>query len=592
MQFYGQLPFLRLLLSFLAGLVLAYHYPEIIDIPVSLLASIALLVLLIHKFLGISYIYRWINGFLLSVFLITFGYYWMDERRTSTNDFENIYGKQKCIILEVNDKTVDRGNFLKFTALVIKIDDSASINNTGRKLLVYLEKDSTPGINYGDILICNARIDEILPPKNPGEFNYRQFTLNQGISGQIWLRPSSWNLLNKNIEKSLLSRVYSLSAYLNEKLTKVFQDKNDLSVARAMLTGDNSNFDTDLRQKYNGVGAMHILCVSGLHVGIIFLLLNSLLSFLNKTKLTRWIKSVALLICIWMYAMITGLSPSVLRATTMFSFIIIGMILHEKPNIYNSLFASAFLLLVIDPYIITSVGFQLSYLAVIAIVSLQPLLYKLITSRFYIIDRAWAIITVSIAAQIGTAPLAIMYFHQFPNYFILTNLLVIPLSALILYSGFTFLVFSGWELGSYIPAKILLYSVKFLNYSTEVIYSLPNPVSDGLYISSEQSILLYGILISVLFFLHFKKKKALFSSLVLIIFLSVVSTTRKWQSLKRREIIEYSVKGHTAVDFISGSRHVFVADSALLRDDKKLNFHIKANWVKLQLNRSKVLIIK
>ncbi len=588
MQFFGQVPFLRLLLAFLAGLITAYHALIDIDIPVWSFLCMTIVVLLIHRIFHVSYKFRWISGCIICIYLFAFGYFWINERKSSTKDLKNIYEQEKCIIFKVNDKPVFKGNFIKFKAIISFIDDSMGFVSHDNKILVYIENDSSENICYGDEIICNGRIDEIQAPQNPGEFDYRKFTLNQGISGQIWLRSPSWEIMNKNKDENILSRVFALSEYLNGKLSKVFHDKDDLSVARAMLTGDNSNFDMELRRKYSGVGAMHILCVSGLHVGIIFLLLNSLFGFLNKTKISRWIKSFILLICIWIYALITGLSPSVLRASTMFTFIILGMVIQEKPNIYNSLFASAFLLLLIDPFILTSVGFQLSYLAVIAIVAIQPLLYNLFVSKYYLIDKAWAIITVSIAAQIGTAPLAIMYFHQFPNYFILTNLLVIPLSALILYAGFGYLVLSGWNILCYFPGKVLLYSIKLLNYSTGLVYSLPNPVSENLSLLPEQGILIYPAMISLLFFIYFKKKQHLFVLIIQIVFLMGLTTSRKWQALNRKEIIEYTIKGHTAVDFISGYDHVFIGDTALLKDDKKLDYHIKGNWVKLQLNEAQI----
>ncbi|MFC2107561.1 ComEC/Rec2 family competence protein [Bacteroidota bacterium] len=582
MQFQGKVPFLRLLLAFLAGLIVGYHYPNYFKITVWAFISITILLILIHRFLRVSYKFRWLSACFICVYLFAFGYYWINSKTTSTKGLEGIYMKEKCLILEVMDKPAYNSNFIKFTAIASIQDDSSGKIFYDRKLLVYINNDSLDKIHLGDKIICEAKISEILLPKNPGEFNYRKFTLNKGISGQIWLSSPSWKILSRSNSLGLLSRVYKFSDYLNKKLSRVFTDKNDLSVAMAMLTGSSGDFDDDLRQKYSGVGAMHILCVSGLHVGIIFLLLNSLLGFLNKTRLTRWIKSITLLLCIWMYAMITGLSPSVLRASTMFSFIILGMLLQEKPNIYNSLFASAFLLLLIDPFILTSVGFQLSYLAVIAIVSIQPLLYNTIKPRYYIIDKAWAIITVSIAAQIGTAPLAILYFHQFPNYFILTNLLVIPL----------YLVFSGWELVSFFPEKLLLYAVKLLNFSTERIYDFPNPVSDNLNIFPEEGILFYSILISVLLFIYFRKKRQLFFAIGFTIILISFSSNKKWQALNRKEIVKYSVKGHVAVDFISGYDHVFLADSSLINDEDKMDYHIKNHWVKTNLRQAQILKIQ
>ena len=179
---------------------------------------------------------------------------------------------------------------------------------------------------------------------------------------------------------------------------------------------------------------MHVLAVSGLHVGIIFFILNFLLTPLNRNKRLLKIKLFLLVGALWFYAFLTGLSPSVMRSCTMFSFIVVGENLNKRTNIYNTLAASAFLLMLINPLIIFGAGFQLSYIAVISIVFFQPRLAALVAVKNRILKYVWDLFTVSVAVQIGTAPISIFYFHQFPVYFWLSNFIVIPGAALILYN--------------------------------------------------------------------------------------------------------------------------------------------------------------
>lgn len=161
---------------------------------------------------------------------------------------------------------------------------------------------------------------------------------------------------------------------------------------------------------------------------------------MSRTQVLRIIKLLILLLCLWSYAFITSLSPSVMRAVTMFSFIAIANVMQRQTNIYNTLAASAFLLLILEPNMVFEVGFQLSYLAVLGIVSIYPIVYPLFVFKSKWTDTLWQLNCVSIAALIATFPLGIFYFHQFPNYFLVANILVLPLIPFIIYFGLSFLL--------------------------------------------------------------------------------------------------------------------------------------------------------
>ena len=233
---------------------------------------------------------------------------------------------------------------------------------------------------------------------------------------------------------------------LRKSFINIFENQGisgrNFAVVTALVLGMDDYLDNDTRKEFSSAGAIHILCVSGLHVGVIYMVLNALLFFLKRNKYARALRSLILLIGIWFYAMLTGLAPAVLRAATMFSFVIIGTGIKRKAGVFNSLTVSAFILLLFNPFLIYNVGFQLSYAAVIAIVAIQPTIYQIWQPKNKIADNIWGITTVSVAAQLGTAPLGLFYFHQFPNYFIITNLIAIPLATLILYAGFLSVILS------------------------------------------------------------------------------------------------------------------------------------------------------
>jgi competence protein ComEC len=315
-----------------------------------------------------------------------------------------------------------------------------------------------------------------------------------------------------------------------------------------------------------------------LHVGIIFFIMSFMMSRLSRKRSGRIVKFLALMLSIWVYAFITGLSPSVMRASVMFSLFSWRELSKEKSNPYNVLAASAFIILTIDPYLITKIGFQLSYSAVLAIISMFDPIYKLLVFKNPVADYFWKLAVVSVAAQAGTFPLAIFYFNQFPLYFLITNFVVIPVVWLILYAGiFTLMLaaISGWL--SFLAGKLLFYLVWFLNKSVELINTLPNAKIDGLVMILPQVIAVY--LIIILIFRMFIRKEAsyLLAASVIGVLLAGSFVWQRADTLQQKQVVVYKVNGHTAVDLIFGNKLFALADSNLVENKRALAFNIEGN---------------
>ena len=301
------------------------------------------------------------------------------------------------------------------------------------------------------------------------------------------------------------------------------------------------------------------------------------------------IKSGLLLLLIWFYAMLTGFSPSVLRATTMFSFIIIGKSFNRHTNIYNTLAASCFLLLVYDPYLVMDVGFQLSYLAVLGIVFLQSKIYRLLEPTSWLPDQMWKITSVSIAAQLATFPLGLFYFHQFPNYFLLSNLIVIPVSTLVLYFGMLLFAVSKIKLIASFTATVLKYLIYCLNGSVRVMEHLPYAVIQGISISRAETLLIYVLEIFILFFFIYNRINYLRYFLFAFVLLVYMQCVEAFYQRSQKSFVVYDVAGCSAYDFIEGRLHVLLADSLLINDERNINFHIRNNWWVLGLTKHEML---
>jgi competence protein ComEC len=284
---------------------------------------------------------------------------------------------------------------------------------------------------------------------------------------------------------------------------------------------------------------------------------------------------VLLLICIWVYSALCGLSPSILRATVMFSFILIAKMLDRRSNVYNTLAASCFTLLCIDANMLANVGFQLSYMAVLGIVFIQPLIYPWFVSTNWLMDQIWKITSVSIAAQLATSPIGLLYFHQFPNCFLFSNLLIIPLTTVILYACLVLLALSWWPLAAAYLGLGIKYTISFTNWLVAQVEHIPYAYVNGIEIGIPQTLLLYIILFAGIYYFMYQYTNLFKLALVALLgFVSIVGY-QTWQQTQQQHLIVYSVNKATAVGMITGKQAVYILDSTLLTDKQKFRFHVQ-----------------
>jgi len=594
MNYWNQFPLFRLILPFISGIIVALSFDSEIHIPLTIFITLIIVITIYVFFIAnsVRYRFRWILGIVIytAIFLFGFELTILNTEKYHPSHFGNLLKKEYLFVARVTEPIVEKEKTNKAIVEVLSIKgDSAWINTEG-KAIIYLQKDSLSScIKYGDCLLINTWINEVKPPQNPEEFNYKRYLSNRNIYHQAYIKSGKWKTLSHDNGNKLFAFAFSL----RNKFLQIFKENGivgkEFAVASALILGYRDKLDADLIREYSGAGAMHILCVSGLHVGIIYLILSSLLFFMNRSRYSRISKSIILILLIWFYALLTGLSPSVLRASTMISFIIIGGLLNRYTNIYNTLAASAFLLLIINPFIITEVGFQLSYLAVIGIVLLQPKIYNLWIPDNWILDKLWAITAVSIAAQLFTFPLALFYFHQFPNYFLITNLIVIPLSGFIIYAGILVLLFSAVSWLSGLFANILVLMLKGLNTSVSFIEGLPYSTTHGVSITMIETLLFYSIITGLIVFILLNKRRAFIYAIGLAIILAVSFSIKNYKRINQRKFIVYNINKTSAYDFIDGKQNFLLSDSLLLNDEKKQQFHLQNNWDRSGLNNTTTL---
>ncbi len=595
-MFWNRFPLVRVLIPFIAGICFALYFQLTFILPLGLFFA---LILISYTFIFIlqrklSYRLRQLPGYVILLFYMCAGYQLtvLNLNTNNPNYFGRFVGKKNFSIAMLTEPIQVKEKVCKAVVNISDVRDSLQWHPVLGKAIIYFEKDSvSQHLNYGDKVLVCGKLAEINPPMNPGEFNYKAYLKNRSIEYQVYAAQHDWKFLSNHNGNPFFAWTYKI----RDKLLKILMDEgisgDEYAVVSALLIGYTDKLDPELIKNYQGSGVMHILSVSGMHVAIVFAVMNLLLSFFNRMKYGRIPKALILLLFIWFYAMITGLAPPTIRAAAMFTFIVIAKASRKRTNIYNVLAASLLALLIWNPYYLLDVGFQLSYLAVIGIVALYPSIYYRYAPRYWLSDQIWSLLSVSIAAQLITFPLSLYYFHQFPNYFLLTNLIAVPWSAVVIYLGMAALVFSWVPCLSVVLSKALTYSLIFLNGSISFIEQLPYAVWRAISITTFEMLLFYMII--ALFFVYLVKnnKKIVLGGLAMLVILSVSLSVHAFQAAHQKKIIVYNIKKHTAIDFVDGNRCYFVSDSALQSDVLKQAYHIFNNRCQLKTEPAKSLPI-
>jgi len=306
--------------------------------------------------------------------------------------------------------------------------------------------------------------------------------------------------IRKHKNDDLSSKSWELREQLILDLKRNDFGKNEIAVFQALILGQRREISNELYKDYAAAGAIHILAISGLHIGILLFLLNYLFKGFDRLKYGKVLKTILIILLLWSFAVLTGLSASVVRAVTMFSFLAVGLQLKRKTSALNSLSLSLFILLLINPYYIFQVGFQLSYLAVFSIIMFQPMIYGLIKPKVRIVDYLWKLSSVSIAAQIGVLPLSLYYFHQFPGLFLATNLVILPFLGILLASGLLIIILTFFDILPSFAAEIFNFILNKMNGFIEWIAAMDSFIFNNIQFSLFQTLSFYLILIGVLLF--------------------------------------------------------------------------------------------
>lgn len=574
--------FVRIVVFFSAGILLGIYFPEILSEQYAVtlffcfLTSYAFLFLLNWKkqrsvinpgFLGLAVVF--VSGYLNVLF---YTHSRQDDHISRIDQSVEYYRAT------VADFPIEKPAYFKQVGLVSAVRIGGEWHPYQGKVLLYFSKNTfqTP-YRYGDDVLIKGAFNKVQPPSNPGEFDYQRYLAFDNIHHQHYLNKDDLLHVGYDPPSVVIATAIRIRSWAEQQLSAAVHGERERALAHALVLGVVDGLDSELLGAYAATGSMHVLAVSGLHVGILYWILLLMLKPLKKYTWGKWVITVISLVVLWGYACVTGLPPSVLRAVVMFSFVAVAYPLNFRTNIYNTLAASAFCLLLFNPFLLMSVGFQLSYLAVLGIVYFQPKLYALLEPKHAVWDEIWKISCVSIAAQLSTFALGLFYFHQFPNYFLLSNLFVIPLSFFILVLGLGILAFSFISAVTFVFGYVLTWLIKLLNFLVFATEALPYSLTTNIYITTTQCWILMLLVLALCLFHRFRKVHFIYVGAALIFVFAGLSFSHVYEVTGQKKMTVYKVSGHSVIDLMEGGRTYVYTDSVLHNRTETIQYQVQNN---------------
>lgn len=574
-----KVPFVRFLIPLITGIMLhAFNFDFGTHPWLFALSGLFLLFSFSVRKQHLAFRFRWLFGLGVSLFFCALGMFLsVNKKDALKNPFVDSNGEQ-LFLAEIIENPRERTNSIQCLATLLLLNEKQETDNTTPVTVVlYIRKDSSSiKLQDGNTLLISHNFALQTKTLNPEEFDYESYLHKKGISTSIYIASGKWQRLFSRQRFSLSNLSKQVQLKLMSVYSKYGITGEEFAILSALTLGNKEYIDPDLQNSYAVTGATHVLSVSGMHVGVVCLVLKFILGFFFKRNRQLILKTIMLISALWVYAFITGLSPSVVRAAVMFSFVSTGIYLNRKSLIYNTISASAFFMLLYNPFYLFDISFQLSYMALLFIVFFQPRIYRLLHFDNRLADKAWNLFAVSAAAQLGTFPFAVYYFHQFPNYFWLSGFVVVPLSALIIYLAVALFALSWVPFLANILAFVLNWTLKAMNFSIRFIEELPFAQFRSISFEFYDLLFVYAGLLFLAFYLAFKRYRyaVLFMSCLFIYFLA--DTADYFLKANQKTFAVYNIPHISAINKIENGKNRLYYQGDFREIQKKTgNFWVK-----------------
>ncbi|WP_221392256.1 ComEC/Rec2 family competence protein [Dyadobacter sp. NIV53] len=488
---------------------------------------------------------------------------------------EKDYSAYEAIVKSLPEK---RSKSIRLEILVTRMLHEKLWIKADVKALVSIAVDAAMVPKPGDYMIVNGRLDKPVKSLNPEEFDYRRYLWNKGIVWTDYLPEDSYSVLtseNQSYRPGLWST--AVSEWADRKFRDNIKNDDSYGLVKAMLLGRRDDLGSDQIDDYTVSGTIHILSVSGMHVAILFMVISKLFGWLKRWKTGKYAYLLVVTALLCFYALVTGLVPSVQRATLMCIVFIISEAFSRKQTSMNTLAISGILILILDPHALYDVGFQLSFLAMSGIFLLYESIDSIWKPSNFLLKYVWQITALSFAAQLATFPLSLFYFHQFPFYFWLINPFVIfftnfllPASMALLFASLLHIDWLQFVVNFWVEASAYL-----TNISVSVPKLLPGYLIENLYLDRVEVMILYLVLTAVWYSYYKQEYLVLKRSCVIVVLFVVYSLSASIQTYLSAAAIIHSVPRHSVMSFKIGNKLFISSDEAFQRDVDSYKFHIK-----------------
>ncbi len=489
-------------------------------------------------------------------------------------DHHSRFPEAQKFLLQLTEPPVHKQGYWKATALVRELADANTVRRAGGILLLYIKEDSGGAVqqwNYGDLLEVSGKLQPIPGAGYPEQFDYAAMLWVRGINRRIFTTPQhiQWR---GNEGNPIMALSFQAASWTGEQLAARFSPRI-AAVLSSLLIGLRSNIEPQDLEAFKNTGTLHVLAVSGMHIALIYGVLMWLMGAV-PWRIPSFVTLTFVAVCIWSYACISGFSASVSRAALMCSVMLLGKGIKRNSSLANNLSATAFILLLWEPRLLMDAGFLLSCSAVAGILMFQPL-FERRQPDHKIAKSLWNLLSVSLSAQLGTLPVSLYYFHQFAAYFLIGNLLIIPLSTVALFGGLLFLPFCTVPyIGNLIQLCTNITTTLLLD-TAAWIGRWPNALFNSWYLSGIEAMLLCAVLCGSAWYFYSTNTKPWFFLSALLLFAGVRSVRILHERWTQREIIYTRQQGIWSLMLRKGRNAVLLSNDTLKLDRKKMSAYFQ-----------------
>ena len=562
--FWHQAPFTRLLFPLVTGITTCYYLLHGIftnaHIVIALYTAVGVSItgLLITTQLSSfkQYRYRFIQGILLQIVFASLGIAVMQNTLQARDQETALLAARKdgsVYVMRLTEPLQLKNKTNKTVAIIESIGSTQHEIKTHIKIIVHVAVDSSsasiPLLTAGSYIATTMRPTLVPDTHNPGGFHYKVWLFRNEITHQLYVAKGSWTLLPSKKSNQYLQ---ALQQKIRSRLQQNITGKQEKAVAAALLIGYKQDIDSDLMKAYSNTGVIHVIAISGLHLGLIYGLLLSIFSWMPDSKIKKWTAPPIMLLVLWGFALLTGAGPSIVRAAVMFSFIIIASIVKQNSSILNALAASAFFLLLLHPFYLCDIGFQLSYAAVLSIVLYQKNIFDTLYFKYKWIQACWQLNALTVSAQILTLPLVVYHFHQFPNYFLFSNFIVVPLSSIILYGCLLILPFGTVAFIGKALSVVTSLLITSMNWIIQKMNILPYATTSHLEINTVQVVLFFIIITCFTLFIQTQKNKWCYAGLLAVLLGCTIQSVKQIQRARQTTLTVWFVPKTTKITIRHG----------------------------------------